>query len=46
MKDVVVEKRKKDFIQEWVKNKIKNTYVRMKDRYKDGDYEYEGWVRE
>lgn len=45
MKNVVLAKRKTEFLQQWVKDKIKNTYVRMKDRYRDGDYEYEGWVR-
>ena len=46
MKDVVLEKRKSEFIQNWVKEKIKKTYVRMKDRYKGCDYEYEGCVQE
>lgn len=46
MKDVVLSKRKADFIHEWVKNKIKNTYISMKSRYKNGDYEYDGWVQE
>ena len=46
MKDVVLSKRKAEFIHEWVKNKIKNTYTSMKSRYKNGDYEYDGWVQE
>lgn len=46
MKDVVLSKRKAEFIHEWVKNKIKNTYIAMKSRYKNGDYEYDGWVQE
>ena len=46
MKDVVLSKRKAEFIHEWVKNKIKNTYISMKSRYKNGDYEYDGWVQE
>ena len=46
MKDVVLSKRKAEFIHEWVKNKIKNTYISMKRRYKNGDYEYDGWVQE
>lgn len=32
MKDVVLSKRKAEFIHEWVKNKIKNTYISMKSR--------------
>ena len=46
MKDVVLSKRKAEFIHEWVKNKIKNTYISMKSRYKNGNYEYDGWVQE
>ena len=46
MKDVVLSKRKAEFIHEWVKNKIKNTYISMKSRYKNGDYQYDGWVQE
>ena len=46
MKDVVLAKPKSEFIQNWVKEKIKKTYVRMKDRYKGCDFEYEGWVQE
>lgn len=46
MSDVVLAKRKTEFIHEWVKKKIKDTYVRMKDRYKGCDYEFEGWVHD
>ena len=45
MKNVVLAKRKQEFLQDWVKNKIKNTHIRMKERYRNGDYEYEGWVQ-
>lgn len=45
MQNIVLAKERQDFIHNWVVNKIKKTYVRMKDRYKTGTYEYEGWVR-
>ena len=45
LKDVVLIKRKNDFIHDWVKKKIKETYVRMDDRYKGCDFEYAGWER-
>ena len=45
MKDVVLGKERAKVLHEWVVNKIKTTYVRMKDRYKNCDFEYEGWVR-
>jgi peptidyl-prolyl cis-trans isomerase SurA len=45
MKDVVMAKRREELLHKWVVNKIKNTYVRIGDRYKNCDFEYEGWVR-
>ncbi len=45
MKEVVLNQEREKFLHEWVVEKIKNTHVRMKDRYKDCDFEYEGWVR-
>ena len=46
LKDVVLNKRKTEFIHDWVKNKIKDTYVKMKNRYCDCEFEYEGWNHE
>lgn len=43
LQNIVLAKRKTEFIHEWVKNKVKATYVRMKDRYKGCNFEYEGW---
>lgn len=45
MKNMVLAQRKEDFLKEWVKNKLKSTYVRMNERYKDCSFEYEGWIR-
>lgn len=45
MKDVVLEKRRADFLHEWVVNKIRSTYIRINDQYRDCQFEYEGWVR-
>jgi len=45
MKDVVMQKRSEEKIHEWVVNKIKNTYVRVKPEYRDCEYQYEGWVK-
>ena len=40
--DVDVYKRQ---IHDWVVDKIKKTYVRMNDRYKDCKFEYQGWIK-
>jgi len=45
LKNVVLEKRRQEKLHEWVVNRIKSTYVRINDRYRDCKFEYEGWVR-
>lgn len=45
MKNVVLEKRREELIRKWVKDKIRDTYVRMNDRYKNCNFEYEGWIK-
>lgn len=45
MKNVVLAQRRDDYLKEWVKDKLKNIYVRMNDRYKDCQFEYEGWIK-
>lgn len=45
MKNVVLAQRRDDFLKEWVKDKLKDIYVRMNDRYKDCQFEYEGWIK-
>lgn len=45
MKDMVMEKRREKMLHDWVVNKIKNTYVQVKDEYRNCKFEYEGWTR-
>ena len=45
MQEVVMQKESEKKLHDWVVNKIKNTYVRMSDRYKGCDFEYQGWIR-
>lgn len=45
MKDIVLEKRKNDALHKWVVDKIKSTYVRVNNNYRNCDFEYEGWIR-
>ena len=45
MKDVVLAKRRADKLHQWVVDKIKNTYIRINDNYRNCDFEYEGWVK-
>ena len=45
MQNVVLNKRREEVIHDWVVNKIKSTYVRVNDRYKNCNFEYQGWIK-
>ncbi|MDE5570870.1 MAG: peptidyl-prolyl cis-trans isomerase, partial [Prevotella sp.] len=45
MKNLVLNKRRNQGLHDWVVKRIKSTYVRINDRYRDCQFEYEGWVR-
>ena len=45
MREVVLNKRRQEALHDWVVDKIKHTYVRMNDRYKDCKFEYQGLVK-
>ena len=45
MSHIVLEKEQAKVLKKWVQDKIKNTYVRIDDRYKGCDFEYEGWIK-
>ena len=45
MKDVVLSHRRMEVLRKWVNDKIKSTYVKMNDRYKDCKFEYQGWIK-
>ena len=43
--DVVVNKRKEEKIEQWIKDKIKTTYVRISPDWRNCKFHYEGWVK-
>ncbi|MBR2114002.1 MAG: peptidylprolyl isomerase [Prevotella sp.] len=45
MKNLVLAKRREEVLHDWVVKRIKSTYVRINDRYRNCNFEYEGWVR-
>ena len=45
MKDVVLAKRREQVIHDWLVKRIKSTYVRINEDYRNCNFEYEGWVR-
>jgi len=45
MKDVVLSKRREECISQWIEKKIKSVYVRVNDRYRDCQFEHQGWIK-
>ena len=45
MKAIVQSKRRADFLKDWIQKKIKTTYIRINDKYKNCNFEYDGWVK-
>jgi len=45
LKNVVMNKRREEVLHDWVVKRIKSTYVRINDRYRNCNFQYEGWVR-
>ena len=45
LKNLVLAKRREQAIHDWVVKRIKSTYVRINDRYRNCNFEYEGWGR-
>ncbi|MBR6276463.1 MAG: peptidylprolyl isomerase [Prevotella sp.] len=45
LKDVVVARLREQKIRDWVASKIKATYVRINENYRDCEFEYQGWIR-
>ena len=45
MKDVVLNKRKEEFLSKWIEKKIKTVYVHVNDRYRDCQFEHQGWIK-
>ena len=38
-------KKRQEILDKWLKNKIKTTYVRIDENWRNCDFRYEGWVR-
>ncbi len=45
LKNVVLAKRRQEVLHDWVVKRIKSTYVRIADRYRNCDFQYEGWIK-
>jgi peptidyl-prolyl cis-trans isomerase SurA len=36
---------KEKMVSEWIEKKIKDTYVRIEDGWRDCDFKHEGWIK-
>ncbi len=44
LKDVVLEKKRAEKIEKWIKEKQKSTYVRINEKWRNCDFKYPGWI--
>lgn len=45
MKSIVEGKKKEEILKKWVKDKIKTTYVRINDDWKNCDFQHPDWIK-
>ncbi len=45
LKDVVLDKRREEKVNKWIREKIQKTYVRIDPDWKDCNFEYPGWIK-
>lgn len=45
LKNIVLEKRQDEFIDKWIREKQRTTYVRINENWCDCEFQYPGWVK-
>lgn len=45
MKSIVEGRKKDEVLKKWVQDKIKTTYIKINDDWKNCDFQYSGWVK-
>ena len=46
LKAIVMEKRREDKLEKWIKEKQKHSYVRINEKWQKCDFKYPGWIKE
>lgn len=46
LKKMYEDHKKQQILKDWLENKIKGTYVRIEEGWRDCDFQYEGWIKE
>lgn len=45
LKQMVEEKKRTEILNNWIKKKMADTYIRIKEEYRNCDFHYAGWVK-
>ena len=45
LQEIVEQQRQEEVIDKWIRDKQKNTYIRIKDDWRDCDFKYPNWVK-
>ena len=45
LKAIVEQNRREDLIENWIRKKQKETYIRIKDGWRNCDFKYDGWIK-
>lgn len=45
LKDIVLQKKQEEKLDQWIKEKQKSTYISIKDGWKKNDFKYPGWIK-
>jgi peptidyl-prolyl cis-trans isomerase SurA len=45
LKEVVLEKKRNEKIETWIKEKIQKTYIKIDPAWKNCDFKYSGWIK-
>lgn len=46
LKDIVIARKQDELLEKWVGEKLKQTYVRINERWKNCDFKYQGWIKD
>ena len=46
MKEIVLEKRRDEMLDKWIREKQKHTYVRINENWKNCTFKYPGWIKD
>ena len=46
LKNLVLEKRRAEVLDEWIREKQKHTYVRIKEGWNNCEFKYPGWIKD